>query len=215
MKSATLSEASATIQVRDNTRYDRYPAVFRAVTRQLRNSRPSGGLNVLSFGCSSGEEAFSLADKYLTLDDDRILGVDISEKQIQIAREQNNSYPRVQFSLSTPEVISKRAPFDAILALSVLCVWPGTKGKESIASIFPFQRFESICRELTGYLRKGGLLAIYNSNFCFKDAGMYSRYRPVEVPGLAESGFVRKFDKENRAYSEDYIYREVLFEKLG
>ncbi len=59
-------------QAANNTRYDRYPEIFRTA-RLAAGPQP---LRILSFGCSTGEEPRTLAEKYFATS--QILGVDVA-----------------------------------------------------------------------------------------------------------------------------------------
>ena len=205
----------AVIQLRNDTAYNRYPWIFRAVTTDLtKNSlvAPSE-MRVLSFGCSKGDEVFALADKYLP--GAKILGVDVAADKLQMARLANNAPDRISFELSTPEVLKSWMPFDAIFAMSVLCAWPGSKGKDDITDVFSFAEFESVIELLDRNLAVNGLLAIYNANYRFRDTRFWANYELLPVPMMANSGFVSKFDKNCRRQPEFDSDKEMVFRKVA
>jgi len=208
-------EIGSVIQRANNTEYDRHPLIFEHVALALRARLPEGTrpANILSFGCSSGEEAITLAEKYLLKD--HIIGVDISDAHLNQARAANRIPERINFARSDPDFLARVAPFDVIFAMSVLCAWPDSEGKDDIASWFPFNRFARIVAELDQYLAKRGLLVIYNASFRFSDTDTYQKYRTVQIPGMGESGYVSKFNKDNRRCTEFDSYNEVLFEKIS
>jgi hypothetical protein len=110
--SSAIQEAA---QTATNTDYDRYPEIFKMASVILRERRrPQRGLRILSFGCASGLEPLALAEKYFASDRDQILGVDVSNTQLSLARAANRYPERVSFELSSPEVLSAYGPFDCI-----------------------------------------------------------------------------------------------------
>ena len=207
-------EIGAVIQKANNTEYDRYPLIFKHAALALRTRLSDGTRpgNILSFGCSSGEEATTFAEKYFV--NDHIIGVDISDEHISKAQARNNIPERVRFVKSDPDFLARVGPFDVIFAMSVLCSWPESEGREDISTLFPFSRYERIVTELDQCLARRGLLVMYNASFRFRDAEIYRKYRPVTVPGIGESGYVSKFNKDNRRCPEFDSYNEVMFEKI-
>ncbi len=201
------------IQARNDTSYDRYPWVFSAASKYSANHRPVGrAVKILSFGCSRGEEVFTLVDKYFTTDE-QVTGVDILEDQINLARSRNRFPHRVSFELSSREVIRASAPYDLIFAMSVLCAWPDAMDQDDISEIFSFERFSEILNELDEFLEPGNLLVIFNANYRFCDTTLYEKYRCVPVPGAKKSGFISKFDRASRRQPQYDLYNEVLFVK--
>ncbi|GIV36633.1 MAG: hypothetical protein KatS3mg032_1012 [Cyclobacteriaceae bacterium] len=193
-------------QLTSTTSYNRYPELFHATRAAMQHTNPRT-LKILSFGCSTGEECFSLAGYF---PEASILGVDINRFNLFRAR-LRNTYPRIQFAYSAPEIIAKHAPYDLIFCLSVLCRWEDTKDVTNCASIYPFQKFEQTVTELAGWLKPGGLLVIYNSNFRFEDTAIAASFTTMPV-SLPNSGFVHKFDRNNnRIYEvhQNCIYRKA------
>jgi hypothetical protein len=206
-----LHAIGAALQMRNNTAYDHHPPLFRRAAALVREHRPHGA-NILSFGCASGAEAMALADKYFTLEADRILGLDIDPHQVAVASHKNRYPNRVSFAPSSLEVMRQSGPFDAIFAVSVLCRWPATKGVEDIAEIFPFATFCSAVAELDSCLTSGGLLVIYNANFRFSDTPTFAKYR--QAGRYRRGGKVAKFDRSNKRLSLDDADEDALFVKL-
>ena len=202
------------IQLRNDTAYNRYPWIFRAVAIDLskHTSVVDSEMRILSFGCSKGDEVFALADKYFP--EARILGVDVATDKLQMARLANNAPERLSFELSTPGVLESRGPFHAIFAMSVLCAWPGSMGKDDITDVFSFAEFEAVIELLDHNLALNGLLAIYNGNYRFRDTRFWANYELVPVP-MANSGFVSKFDKNCRRQPEFDSDKEMVFRKVA
>jgi len=180
-------------QVSIATGPNRYPKIFAACKRYHKEIRSSKRLNILSFGCSTGEECFSLA-KYFPLA--KILGVDTNKDVLAICNKRN-TYKNISFSYSNYENIKDRDPFDMIFCMSVLCKWPETENKKNISNIYSFSIFKNTIYKLDKVLKKNGLLVIYNSNFRFSESSTYHKYKVLYIPEVDESGFVPKFDKNN------------------
>jgi chemotaxis methyl-accepting protein methylase len=195
-------------QLTSTTGINRYPELFRETQQALRQ-RPGQPVSILSFGCSTGQECFSLNDYFPNAS---ILGVDINKSNLAQARE-NNAFSNVRFLLSTPETISAEGPYDIMFCLSVLCRWEDTKDLENCESIYPFAKYESLLKDLVASLVPGGLLVIYNSNFRFEETSLFAGFEKVETPTVKDSGFVHKFDHDNRRIREPHrqcVYRKKL-----
>jgi hypothetical protein len=191
-------------QVTSTTKLDRYPELFSALKAK---ARATHGLRILSYGCSTGEECFTLRSYF---PDAEIVGVDISSGNLRKARKANTD-DRIRFFYSTPEILSELGPFDIICCLSVLCRWEDTKDLQNCEKVYPFVKFDEATSFLSGHLTSGGLIAIYNSNFRFEEAKIFSMYSVEDTPGIADSGFVHKFDRNNNrvmAIHKNCIYRK-------
>lgn len=183
-------------QLTSTTEMNRYPELFSAVKELVASSHP----RVLSYGCSTGEECATL-EEYLN--PSLLVGADINEENLKIARHRFSS-PRLHFIPSTVSDLAAHAPYDIVFCLSVLCRWEDTRDVEDCSSIYPFEKFSMAIAQLDSFLTPGGLLVIYNSNFRFEDTETYVRsaYKPVPTPAVPDSGFVHKFDRQNRRKGE-------------
>ncbi|MBL7843758.1 MAG: class I SAM-dependent methyltransferase [Cyclobacteriaceae bacterium] len=192
-------------QLTSKTYTDRYPLLFGEASKALMGAERK--LKLLSFGCSTGEECFSLR-KYFP--HARIVGADINSLNLAIAKRKNTD-PGISFIFSIPENLLKDAPYDAIFCLSVLCRWEDTKDLQNCEAIYPFSKFSKTAKDLAAMVRKGGLLVVYNSNFRFEDTTAFTDFEIVDAP-LSDSGFVHKFDARNiRLLTEhtNCIYRKI------
>jgi SAM-dependent methyltransferase len=182
------------VQVSNTTRPDRYPAVFSAV------AQAAGGMQqprILSYGCSTGEEPYTLATKYFQTA--QIVGLDVSAEALAAARERNADQTRVTIAESTRETLSALGPYDIIFAMSVLCRWPTTRRMDNIAELFPFARFVDQVATLDAVLRPGGLLVIYNANYEFLHTPVAADYDLVLSPRIRTAGQVKKFRPDGAA----------------
>lgn len=195
------------------TALDRYPALYAgaaAVVEALYGPQP---IRILVLGCSTGQEPLTLAKCYFTRASHRLDAVDIAAAAIETAR-QHHSHPRVRYVCGGDPGITGQYCYQLVFANSVFCRWPASRGAASIAELYPFAVFEAALAEIDQQLVTGGLLALYNANYRFADTALASRYIPLRLPGLDESGFVTKFDQDGSlSLSQDYPY--ALFLKVA
>lgn len=194
-------------QQKTSTSLNRYPEIFSAA-RVYFSTHNSGNLRILSFGCSRGDECFSLRTYFPNA---QIIGVDVDRVALWTARRRNND-SRVRFALSNEKNIARASPLDAVFCMSVLCRWPETKDLEDISAVYPFERFQQSVVCLDRYLKPGGLLVIANSNYRFCDTNIYNRYTPVSIPYIVSTGFVKLFDVNGQALKTS-AYTDVIFAK--
>lgn len=192
-------------QLTSTTTIDRYPELFTEARLALQNV--NSPLSILSYGCSTGEECFSLQSYFPGAS---IVGADINKRNLRKARERSNS-GNIEFIYSTSENLRKRAPFHAVFCLSVLCRWEDTRDVENCEKIYPFIKFDETIAELKQLLHPGGILILYNSNFRLEDSSSFSEFEPIITPAITDSGFVHKFDHHNNRFRGEHrtcIYRK-------
>jgi chemotaxis methyl-accepting protein methylase len=193
-------------QLTSTTATDRYPELFTEAKEAQGNNK---NIKILSFGCSTGEECFSLK-KYFP--GASIIGVDINRQNLKKAASKN-IFKDVKFLNSTEENIKTEGNYDLIFCLSVLCRWEDTKYVDNCEKLYSFKKFESTLLMLTDNLLPNGLLVIYNSNFRFEDTSVFfkSDFEIVPTPTVNDSGFVYKFDTDHNRITEPHghcIYRK-------
>ena len=125
------------IQISGRTALNRRPREFRRAAELRPDAR-----DVLSFGCSTGEEVASLK-KYFP--DACALGTEIPAASLAQAR---LHFPQFEF-LSPAEMGGRQ--FDVIFAMSVLCLWPDKGG------YLDFELFTEACEALYMVTFLGGL----------------------------------------------------------
>ena len=190
-------------QISNVTEYNRYPVIFRECAKYFFGKKPS----ILSFGCSDGREVKTLRDLYFY--DSVIDGVDISK---QVIEECKNLHLDEKISFYNSEEF-RGSRYDLIFCMSVLCRWPQTEHLSDCSQEYTFEQFETQVLALDKLLNENGLLVIYNANFLFTDTVLKNKYRVMESDVLVESGFVKKFDKKNKAIEKAYRYS--IFIKLS
>lgn len=170
-------------QVHNATRPGRNVAFMRDA--KARMTRPVK--NILSFGCSTGEECADLAEVFA---DARILGLDVNPDVLSRAKRFESS--RIRIRPSTASILASEGPFDLIFAMSVLCFSPQTIGMDNIASLYPFHRFEGMVGTLTESLAPGGILGAYNAQYFIEDTNVGSQFVPVVQPSYPAAGWIEK-----------------------
>jgi SAM-dependent methyltransferase len=197
------------LQPAGQTCEDRHPCLFAEMARQLAGVPEP---RLLSFGCSSGEEAFTLL-RYLPAA--RIDAIDLNARAIAAAQDRaaRESCDRIVFARTgTPPAT---APvYDAILCLSVLRHGDLDASRPATCTaLLPFARYAAVLARLDAVLKPGGLLAMWASNFRFVDARIALDYTPQEVPGMqAEIGAF--YGPDDRLLADDSNDR-FLFRKRG
>lgn len=149
-----------------DTAIDRYPRIFRFVQSQLGGDRE---LKILSFGCATGEEVFSLRNYFPNA---AIKGLDINPGNIAICRRRLRQNPDAAISFVTANSTRAEpdAAYDAIFAMAVLR--HGSLGMPGVARcdhLLRFAEFAGAVADFKRCLKPGGLLAIRHSNFRLAD----------------------------------------------
>ncbi|MDD4962533.1 MAG: methyltransferase domain-containing protein [Gallionella sp.] len=151
----------------------RYPAVFRACAEYFAAAQP---LTLLSFGCSTGEEVFSLRTYFPHAE---LVGVDINRRNIRVAQASRQKDARMIFCTELPA----QGQYDAIFCMAVL---QRTENRlpdtTDSGQIYPFHRFDTQVTLLDERLRLGGLFVIDNADYRFEDASVAAKYLPIEHP---------------------------------
>lgn len=195
------------------THYDRYPEIFSKVSSLFYNKENK---NILSFGCSYGDEILALKELYFK--ESNIDGVDINpiivrDTKLRTFGIANNVMEYQSFALDN------ETKYDCIFAMSVFCRWEDTEFTDNCAKIYSFDEFEHGIKLLDSKLNVDGVLVIYNSNFCLDDSVIGRNYRHIPHDER-ESGFVHKFDKNNNKIYADinkmylYNYEKAIFRKV-
>jgi hypothetical protein len=156
-----------------------------AARRVLPTDRP---LNILSFGCSIGDELATLKILFRSA---TVRGCDIDELALGKAQETVGQFAEV-FASSADE-IARRGPYDLICAFSSLCINP-LPSLERFRQEFPFALFAETIGMLDANLSPGGVLAVKNASYPVLEAGIRDRYTVVRSRQISQSGFVSVFN---------------------
>jgi SAM-dependent methyltransferase len=193
------------------TRPDRYPWLFGFAATRI-GSRPD--LRILSFGCSRGEEVFSLR-KYFPAA--AIKGIDINPRNIArcLARVRAEKAANLVFEVAATADGEPTGSYDAIFCLAVLINGDlTTSGAQRCDPLLHFERFDRMVGDFARCLRSGGLLVLHTTNFRFCDTAAAPDF---DVVYEADPQYLAPdvlFDRNNRLMSgERARYRAVVFEK--
>jgi len=172
---------------------NRYPEAFLSV-RALAGDAPT--TRILSFGCSTGEEVFSLR-KYFP--QATLIGLDINPWNILLCRYRKwrKGDARMHFAVAGSTTTQPSASYDAVFAMAVF-----RHGELNITPPPPrcdhlirFSSFEQSIADLARILKPGGLLAMQNSMFRFEDTATASQFEPAL--SIDCSGPVPLYDRDN------------------
>lgn len=197
-------------QKNNATKYDRYPEIFKvcSIMKGGNHNFTIEGLKpkVLSFGCSFGDEISTLKDLYFK--SAVIDGVDINHDCVNHCKERFGNENKIY---SYDEFLESSRKYDVIFAMSVFCKWEDTELINDCSNIYPFTMFDNGVRLLYDKLKQGGILVVYNANFCMFESSSYTAFEPITHYTIPDSGFVHKFNKHNKKIDVDY--RDVIFRK--
>jgi SAM-dependent methyltransferase len=178
---------------------DRYPELFDHCRQYFADcSRP----RILSFGCSTGEEVFTLA-RYLPRAE--ILGVDLNPWCLKQCEKKTRS-SQLSFVHSLSPEFADAKDFDAIFCMAV---FQRTEHRTDYAlpddTGFTFERFEAEVAMLDRKLKPGGLIFLDEYDFTFENTESAARYKPGEFDGNRQLRQRPLFDRENRLVSTEHV----------
>jgi SAM-dependent methyltransferase len=203
-----LRRPAGAFQPFNDTREDRYPRIFAFVQSRL-GGECAGRL--LSFGCSTGEEVFSLRRYFPRAS---IKGIDINPGNIAICRKRLKAAgdPGISFATAASTAEEETDSYDAIFCMAALR--HGELGLSGAKSCFHLIRFEDFARTVEDFarcLKPGGLLVIRHSNFRFRDAPASAGFETIlQVPYPAAKTPI--FGPDNRLM-EGETYPDTVFRK--
>jgi SAM-dependent methyltransferase len=159
-----------------DTRPDRYPAIFKFVRSELGTDHP---VALLSFGCATGEEVFSLRRYFPRA---TIKGIDINPGSIVVARRRLAAEPDpgLSFACGASTADEPAARYDAIFCMAVLR--HGGLGAPGVVRCDPLLRFDDVAGALADFhrcLKPGGLLIVRHSNFRVCDTPIGTEFETV------------------------------------
>ena len=188
---------------------DRYPELFRECRARL------AGLavpRILSFGCATGEEVFTLA-RYLPQAE--IVGVDINRwclKQCD-ARNRNG---KLRFVHRLSAEFAELKGFDAIFCMAVFQrTEHRTAGAQPDKTGFTFDRFEAEVAMLDGKLKPGGLFFLDECDYSFEQTETVALYNPAEFEGNRAPRQRPLFDRENRLIAGEQFSARSFIKRHG
>jgi SAM-dependent methyltransferase len=172
-------------QPESTTAENRYPALFQFVRDHLADGADR---RILSFGCSTGEEVFSLR-RYFPIA--RIKGVDINRRNIRECRERLariSGDPGLSFEIAGSAVVEPTACYDAVFAMAVFRHGGLGEAPPRCDHLIKFGDFERSVGELARSLKPRGFLVLRHANFRFGDTATASAFRRIFVPPYHPQG---------------------------
>ena len=195
-------------QFRTVTAPNRYPRLF----AYLREHVTAPHARVLSFGCATGEEVFSLR-RYLPAA--TIKGLDINPANIATCASRLAVAPDAGLAFAVGSSAATETPesYDAVLALAVF-QHPDLKLDRRVATCAPrirFVDFERVVAGLAAGVKPGGYLALRHTAFRFADTAC-SRDFTLRLELPTEVAFFPRFDRDDRRIA-DAATEQVVFQK--
>ena len=177
---------------------DRYPLLFQQAKLYFMNKADNP--NILSFGCSTGEEVFTLG-KYLP--NAHVVGIDINKWCLRQCWKNNGNPRQYSFLYRFSREFEAAGNFDAIFCLAVFQRTENrTNEDNSISTTYTFGQFEQEITMLDGKLKEGGLFVIDHSDFSFKDAFCSKNYLPLPFENNQLLRYRPLFDRNNQKIAE-------------
>ncbi len=190
---------------------DRYPWLFDFAATALEDV-PSPRL--LSFGCSSGDEVFSLRRRLPTA---AVKGLDINPRNIAacMARSRSLEDDGLTFEVGSSACNEPSGHYDAIFCLAVLCHGDLTVMRARRSEpLFRFADFERAAVDLARCVKPGGLLFLHTTNFRFGDTVAAREFDIVLDARPEQMAPDMLFDRKGRAMP-GVLYYPVGFRKRG
>ena len=194
----------------NDTKPNRYPRIFSFVQSQL---SVDARLRLLSYGCSTGEEVFSLSNYFPNA---AVKGVDINPGNIAVCRRRLKRTPdsAISFETASSTHAEPDAAYDAIFCMAVLRHGDlGQPGVTRCDHLIEFEGFASAVADFARCLKPGGLLIIRYSNFRFCDTATAANFATVlSVPFPVNGQRTPIFGPDNRLM-RGIEYTDTVFRK--
>jgi 2-polyprenyl-3-methyl-5-hydroxy-6-metoxy-1,4-benzoquinol methylase len=198
-------------QPSNTTSKNRYPHIFAFV--QSRLGRECKG-RILSFGCSTGEEVFSLRHYFPQA---FIKGIDINSGNIAACKRQLKlaDDAAITFEITDSTAAEPTTSYDVIFCMAVLrhggLALPSVTRCDHLIS---FEDFARMVEDFARCLKPGGLLAIRHSNFRFCDTAASANFVTVLRIPLRGGNTTPLFGPDNRLM-EGAVYEDTVFQKAN
>ncbi len=206
-----LTRPQGVFQPNNDTGADRYPKIFRFVQSQLGADRD---IRVLSFGCSTGKEVFSLRRYFPHA---VIKGIDINRLNIATCRRRLRQArdSGVSFETAASTAGEPSAFYDAIFCMAVLrhgqLALPGITRCDHLIR---FEDFAGVVQDFSRCLKPGGLLVIRHSNFRLADAPAGAGFETILQVEIPQPERLPLFGPDNRLL-RDASYPDTVFRKTA
>jgi 2-polyprenyl-3-methyl-5-hydroxy-6-metoxy-1,4-benzoquinol methylase len=201
--------APGRFQPYSHTAPDRYPLLFEFAAARLGHGQ---GLRILSFGCSRGDEVFTLRNYFPAA---AIKGIDIDPRNIAccLARARAARSTGMTFATAATTESEEAESYDAIFCLAVLCHGDlTTSGAQHSDPLVHFDNFARVVADFARCLKPGGLLLLQTTNFRFCDTSTAQDFDVVLEADRARLAPDVIFDRDGRLLN-GVQYRAVAFRK--
>lgn len=147
------------MQLSHMTKINRFPKMMTSAKLLKPKAR-----RILSFGCSTGEEAQTLAEIFPQA---TIVGVDTDYYSVSTARKNNKYKNRVFFHTD----VGATGRYDIVTCFMVLF---------SLETSIPRDKWEEVCKIIDDTVAANGLLMIYTSDYDFKTSSVGEKYKALK-----------------------------------
>jgi SAM-dependent methyltransferase len=188
---------------------NRYPWIFEFAQSQIADCP---GSRLLSFGCSRGDEVFSLQRYFPSAG---IKGIDVEPRNIEICHARAHTGPSgaITFEVAAGVEAEEAESYDAIFCLAVLCRGDLTTSRaQRCDPSLKFEEFERIVMDLARCLRPRGLLFLHTTNFRFADTPAALDFDVVLEAAPQQLATDVLFDRKNQLL-DGVRYHAVGFRK--
>ena len=196
-------------QASNHTEFNRYPKVF----QELKENAGQINGKVLSFGCSTGEEAMTLGTIYFP--DSEVHGLDangsvlaIAEENLRAQRCSNKGKPNnIKFYGNLEDL----STYDVITCCSVLCRTDkgNPQGSNQPLPPFSFKLYKYTVSQIDRLLNVGGLFCLLGGAYMFEDLHFYNRYEIIKTNFFAKQKIVQKLMPNGDHTRGKYSYEEL------
>jgi SAM-dependent methyltransferase len=196
----------------NDTSADRYPKIFGFVQSTL---GATSKIRILSYGCSTGEEVFSLRSYFPRA---VIKGIDINAANIAVCRRRLKEKPDAAMSFESASSIEAEpaAVYDAIFAMAVLRHGNlGLPGVTRCDHLIRFDEFVRAAEDFKRCLKSGGLLVIRHSNFRLCDTPAGSAFETILRVKSAETTKKTPIFGPDNLLMAGVEYPDTVFRKTG
>jgi SAM-dependent methyltransferase len=196
-------------QTYNHTLPDRYPWLFGFAQSRITDGDAT---RILSFGCSRGDEVFSLR-KYFPAA--VIKGIDIDPANIAqcLKRAQSADSRGISFAVAATTAEEVSASYDAIFCLAVLCRSDLTKsGAQRCDPDLSFADFERVVADFARCLKPGGFLFLHTAIFRFGDTAVAQDFDVALEAEPEQLAPAMQFDRNDQLLPGTR-YRPVAFRK--
>lgn len=191
---------------------DRYPRIFDFARSQFpQGARP---LCFLSFGCSTGEEVFSLRRRF---PEASVRGLDINPGAIGVCRKRLSERPdpAVTFARAGSAEGEPASGYDAIFCMAVLRDSRLSEREvEDCSRFIRFEDFSSVVSDFHRCLKPGGLLALFHSNFRLCDTPVGGAFEVLFSRPLPPHALSPIYGPDNRLV-RGLTNPDTVFRKIG